>query len=79
MLKEDVVKGASILGSHLILCIENINNNEEKHKDRFVVHCYTDRENNALVHAPKVRKQMVKMLVAIAAIHWFRLWTQDVT
>lgn len=78
--KEDVPKGANILGGRFVLAIKNADTAEEIYKARFVVQGHTDVEKNLLVHnSTNLRQSSVRLLVALAAVFGFRLWSQDVS
>lgn len=78
--REDVPTGANILGGRFILAIKNVNTDEEVYKARFVVQGHTDIEKNLLVHNnTNLRQSSVRVLVEIAAVFGFRLWSQDVS
>lgn len=78
--KEDVPHDANVLGGRFVLAIKNALTAEEVYKARFVVQGHTDIEKNLLVHnSTKLRQSSVRLLVAIAAIFGFRLWSQDVS
>ena len=78
--KEEVPPGANILGGRFVLAIKEKGTEDEKYKAHFVVQGHTDTEKNILVHNTTTLKQSsVRMLVAIAAIFGFKLWSQDVS
>lgn len=78
--REDVPKDANIMGSRFVLAIKNVGSGEEVYKARFVVQGHTDAEKDALVHtSSNLRQYSVRMLIAIATVFGFRLWTQDVS
>ena len=53
---------------------------KEVYKSRYVVQGHTDTEKNLLVHdSTNLKQSSFRVLVAIAAIFGFRLWTQDVS
>ena len=80
VLKEDVPKTANVLGGRFVLTVKNSNTDDEVHKARFVVQGHTDNEMNLLVHnSTNLRQGSISVLVAIAAVFGFRLWSQDVS
>lgn len=77
---EEVLEGANILGGRFGLAIKNVEIADEVYKARFVVQGHTYVEKNLLVHnSTNLRQSSVPILVAIAAIFGFRLWSQDVS
>lgn len=80
VLKEELERGANILCSRLVLTIENKGSNREIFKARFVVQCHLDREKELLLHASTtVCQQAIQLLVPLATIFEFGLWSEDMT
>lgn len=80
VMKEDIPEDANILEGRFVLALKNVGTNREIYKARFVVQGHTDQEKNLLVHTvTNIRHRSIKMLVAIAAIFGFRLWTKDIS
>ncbi len=80
VLREDVPAGANVMGGRFVLAIKNVGTGEEVYKARFVVQGHTDAEKNLLVHnSTNLKQSSVRILVALAAIFGFRLWSQDVS
>lgn len=80
VLKEDVRKGANILGGRLVLAIKNADAEDEVYKARFVLQRNTDIEKNTLVHnSTSLRQGSISVLLALAALFSFRLWSHDVS
>lgn len=68
------------MGGRLVLAIKNVGTKEELCKARFAVQGHSDMDNNMLVLAsPNLQQQTTRILIAIAAIFGFRLWSQDVS
>lgn len=77
--RDEAGDDANILGGRFVLSIKNTETDEPDFKARFVVQGHTDSEKNMLINsASNVRHVSIRLLVAIAAIFGFRLWTQDV-
>lgn len=78
--KEEVSPHANVLDGRFILAIKNVNTDEEVYKAPFVVQGHTDIEKNILVHnRTNLRQSSIRVLVALAAVFGFRLWSQDVS
>lgn len=77
--KDEVANDANILGGRFVLAIKNAETEEPLFKARFVVQGHTDAEKNMLVNAAtNVKHVSVRLLIAMAAVFGFRVWTQDV-
>lgn len=62
------------------MALKNTWTNKPISKSRFVVQNHTEREKEFLIHSyNKVRQHSVIIIVAIAAIFGFRLWSQDIS
>lgn len=80
VLKEDLDDGANILGGRFVLTIKHKNTDQEIFKARFVVQGHLDREKELLVHASTtVGQQAIRLLVSLATIFGFKLWSEDMT
>ena len=80
VIEEELRDDPNVLGAWFILCIKDINTGNEKFKARFIVQGHTDSEKEVLLHpSPTISQRSIRLLVALAAIHGFRLCTQDVT
>ena len=80
VIEEELPDDPNVLVARFILCIKDINTGNEKFKARFIVQGHTDSEKEVLLHpSPTISQRSIRLLVALAAIHGFRLWTQDVT
>ena len=78
--REEVPDNANILGGRFVFAIKEKGTAKEKLKAQFVVQGHTDAEKNLLIHnTTTLRQSSVRLLIAIAAICGFRLWSQDVT
>lgn len=69
----------NILPSRFVLAIKHKDTGETKLKARFVVGGHRDREKRELVHVSNtVKHSSLRLLVAVAAIFGFDLWSMDV-
>lgn len=76
--REDVPPDANVLGDRFVLAIKNANTQEEVYKARFVVQGHTDVEKNILMqNSTNLRQSSIRVLIALAAVSGFRLWSQD--
>ncbi len=52
---------------------------KERYKARLVIGGHRDRDKSSLVHAsPNIRLDSARLLLALASIMGFRVWTQDI-
>lgn len=80
VLKEEVPSNANVLGGRFVLAIKDSDTDREVWKARFVVQGYRDKMNKSLVHDnSNVRPSSVRMLVGLASIFGFQLFSTDVT
>lgn len=80
VLKEDVPKDANVLGARFVLSIKDEGTKREVWKARFIVQGYRDKMKTSLVHdSANARHHSVRLLVGLAAIFGFRLFSTDVT
>ena len=78
--KEEVPRNANILGGRFVLTIKDSGTSKETYKARYVVQGYADKLKSSLVHDnPTARQFSVKILVGLAAVYGFRLFSTDVT
>lgn len=78
--KDDVPTNANILGGRFVLTIKNTGTDQELYKARFVVQGYRDKLNTSLVHdATTCRPQSARLLIGLAAIFGFTVFSTDVT
>jgi hypothetical protein len=72
--------GANILGGRFVLALKDEGTEQEIWKARFVVQGYRDKMKTSLVHDAATSKQYSsRILVGLAAIFGFRLFSTDVT
>lgn len=77
--RRTVRESANIIGGRFVLVTKNFETDNHVHKALFVVQGHTDSGKDLLVHSTNtIRQHSVRLLVAIAAISQFMLWTQDV-
>lgn len=80
VLKKDLDEKANILGRRFFLTIKHKDANKEVFKARFVVQGHLDRQKELLVHSSTTDgHQAAKLLVSLATIFGFRLWSADIT
>jgi Reverse transcriptase (RNA-dependent DNA polymerase) len=77
--KSELPPGANIMGGRFVLSNKDVGTPREVYKARYVVQGFRDRDKPYLVHQPMTaRQQPTKLLVAMAAIFGFRIFTHDV-
>ena len=80
VLKRDVPVDANVLGGRLVLAIKDEGTRNEVWKARFVVQGYRDKPKTSLVHNnPNVRPHSVRLLIGLASVLGFRLFSTDAT
>jgi Reverse transcriptase (RNA-dependent DNA polymerase) len=78
--RSDVPENANLLGGRFVMTIEEANTDKEVVKARYVVQGHRDRGKAFLVHnSTNMRQASTKIILCIAAIFGFRVWTHDVT
>lgn len=76
--KEETLDDANVLGGRFVLSIKDLESYAPLFKECFVVPHHTDMEKNMLKNSATNGKQVaVRMLVAMATIFGYRIWTQD--
>ena len=77
--RDTIPANSNILGGRFVLSIKNVDTADELFKARFVAQGHRDRDKNTLVHtATSLRHRSIRIIVALAVILGFKLWTQDV-
>ena len=80
VMKDEVLKDANIMGGRFVLAIKDQGTSKEVWKARFIVQGYKDKLKTSLVHnSPTSRQYSTRILVGLAAIFGFRLFSTDVT
>ena len=78
-LKEEVPGNSNVLNGRFVLATKNKGTNEEIYKLRLVAKGHRDRKKHFLEHdSPNLRQSFTRLLVAIAAICDFGIWSHDV-
>lgn len=79
VLREEIDPQANVLGGRFVLTIKNKDTDNEIFKARFVVQGHLDKEKELLVHTSStVSQQATRLLVSLATIMGFRLWSEDI-
>jgi hypothetical protein len=79
VLKEELEPDANIMSGRFVLSIKNSGTNEEMLKARFVAQGYRDKAKTSLVHdAALARQSSARVLVGLAAVFGFRLYSTEV-
>ena len=78
--KNAVPANSNIIGGRFVYALKNPGTPAEKCKARFVAQSHTDREKDYLIHCTTtLHRYSIPLIISIAAIHGFRIWTHDVT
>lgn len=79
ILREDIPEGANRLRARYVLAIKDAGTDKEVWKARYIVQGHRDLERDVLVRRSTTLQQRgVRLIMAMAAIHGFKLWTTDV-
>ena len=74
-----VPKGANVLRGRFVLAIKEPDTERELLKTRFVVQGHRDREKGMMVkESPTVLRHSIRLLIALASVFRFTVWTRDV-
>ncbi len=80
VLEEDVPKDANMITGSFFVTFEDVETEKPTFKARFVAHGNRDSDKDQFVHdSTTVRQSSVRLLVAIAAIMGFDVWTEDIS
>lgn len=80
VLRQDLSEDANVLGGRFVLTIKQKGTENELFKARFVVQGHLDKEKELLVHeSTTVSQQAIKLLISLATILGFKLWSEDMT
>ena len=80
VLRDEVPKDANVMGGRFVLAIKDADTDKPTYKARFVVQGHRDRDKDLLVHTSSaLRQNSLKILVSIAAMFGFPIWTHDVS
>ena len=78
--KDEVPGNANVMGGRFVLAIKDEGTDKEVWKARFIVQGYRDKLKMSLVHDTSTARQYsVRILIGLAAIFGFRLFSTDVT
>lgn len=79
ILKEDIPPDGNVLPGRFVLTIKSTDDKEVKCKALYVIGGHRDRYKDFMVHTSStLQLQSVRLLLALAAIHGFHVWTSDV-
>ncbi len=80
VLKEDVPPGSNIISGSFVIAIKDVETDKPILKARFVSYGHRDAERHNRVHdSTNARQSYVGVLIALAAIMGFDLWTEDIS
>lgn len=78
--RSDLPPNSNILSSRFVLAIKDVNTPAEKYKSRLVIHGHRDSDRkNLFNNSPSLRLPSLRMMLIIAAICKFKLWSLDIT
>ena len=78
-LREEIPEDANILPRRFVLAIKSTEDGEVKFKARYIIGCHREKFKVYIVHSSQtLQPASVRLLLALAAIHSFEVWTADV-
>eukprot|EP00171_Calliarthron_tuberculosum_P023641 IDg23641t1 len=79
ILREEVPPDANVLPGRFVLAIKSTEDGNIKFKARYVIGGHRDRFKHMMVHtASTLQPQSIRLLLALASMHGFDIWTSDV-
>ena len=79
ILREEIPKDVNVLPGRFVLALKSTEDGEIKHKARYVIGGHRDRLKHMMVHSTStLQPSSIRLLLALAAIHGFDVWTSDV-
>ena len=79
LLREDIPRNANVLPGRFVLAFKSTEDGKLKHKARYVIGGHRDRLKHMMVHSTStLQPSSIRLLLALAAIHGFDVWTSDV-
>ena len=80
VLEEDAPSGSNIFSVSFVFAIKDVETDKPIFKARFVAHGHRDAEKHNLVHdSNNFRQSSVRLLMALAAIMGFDVWTEGIS
>jgi Reverse transcriptase (RNA-dependent DNA polymerase) len=80
VVQDEMPENPNIMGGRFVLTIKDSGTSKEIHKARYVVQSFRDKKKTSLVHeAPTSKQQSAKLLIGLAAIFGYRIFSTDVT
>eukprot|EP00171_Calliarthron_tuberculosum_P023469 IDg23469t1 len=80
ILHEEVPSDANVLPGRFVLAIKSTEDGKVKFKARYVIGGHRDKLKKLMVHnAVTLQPQSIRLLLTLAALHEFDVWTSDVT
>ena len=79
ILREEVPPDGNVLPGRFVLAIKSAEDGQVKFKARYVIGGHRDRMKALMVHsAAPLQPQSIRLLLALAAAHGFKIWSSDV-
>jgi len=79
VLREEIDPDANVLPGRFVMSIKSSEDGEVKWKARYVIGGHRDRLKHLMVHTTQtLQPSSIRLLLALAAIHGFKVWTSDV-
>ena len=80
VVEEDVPQNSNILSGHFVITIKDVETDNPIYKARYVMHGQKEKEKSQLVHiATTLRQSSTRVIVSLAAIMGFRIWSHDIS
>ena len=79
MLREEVPSDANVLPGRFVLAIKSSEDGQVMFKARYVIGGHRNRMKDMMVHsATSLQPQSIRLLLALATMFGFNIWTADV-
>jgi hypothetical protein len=80
VLREEIPKNAPVMKGRFVLVIKNRDTDQEVYKARYVVQGFLDLLKQCAVHnSPNLRQDASRLVLALASIFGFAVWTLDIS
>lgn len=77
---EDIPPSSNLITGSFVITIKDVETDSPIFKARFVAHGNRDRDKDTLLHdSTTVRNSSVRMLIVLAEVMGFNVWTEDVS
>lgn len=80
VLRNELPPSSSLMKSRILLTLKHKDTDEEMYKARFIVRGFSDPFKTKIIHhCPNIRQENARLLLSLAAICGFEVWSLDVS